>query len=114
MRCKTDKEKLVALYEYITDNYLEPLTLSGLAKKFTLNEFKVKKGFKQLYQQSVFNYILSMRLQKAKALLLDGSMTVSEVSDIIGYSSVHNFSNSFFKMYNYRPNQLRQKMVNAA
>lgn len=111
---KADKEKLVALYEYVNDNFLEPLTLSQLAKKFTLNEFKIKKGFKQLYSQTVFGYILSLRMQKAKQLLTDGNMTVSEVSDLVGYSSVHNFSNSFFKMYNYRPNKLRHALIDAA
>lgn len=102
-----DKEKLVALYDYVNNNYLESLTLSKLAKRFTLNEFKIKKGFKQLYNQTVFNYILTLRMQKAKELLMETDMTVSEVSDMIGYSSVHNFSNSFYKMYNYRPVKIR-------
>jgi AraC family transcriptional regulator, transcriptional activator of the genes for pyochelin and ferripyochelin receptors len=69
---KVDREKLIALHQYITDNYLEPLSLTSLCRRFTLNEFKLKKGFRELYQQSVFNYILTLRMQQAKELLLSG------------------------------------------
>lgn len=109
---KTDKEKLVALYEYISDNYLLPLSMSRLAKQFTLNEFKLKKGFKQLYNQSAFNYMYNLRMNKAQELLYQGDLTVNEVSDMVGYSSIHNFSNAFYKLFKYRPSMVKSTDVN--
>lgn len=108
---KIDHEKLVALYEYVTTNYLQPLSLSSLAKQFTLNEFKLKKGFKQLYNQSAFNYIHTLRMEHAQELLRTKDRTVNEVADLVGYSSIHNFSNAFYKMYNYRPSVIKQSGV---
>lgn len=104
---KPDRENLEAVYEYININYLEPLSLNMLSKKFLLNEFKLKKGFRQLYKYSVFNYIHTLRMNKAKELLLESSMPVTEVSDMVGYSSVHNFSNAFYKTHGYRPSVLK-------
>lgn len=104
---KSDREKLVAMHEYITQQYLMPLSLRSLAKQFTLNEFKLKKGFKELYHQSVFNYIHTLRMQHAKMLLQQDNRMVNEVADLVGYSSIHNFSNAFYKKFGYRPGMLK-------
>ena len=104
---KCDYDKLMAMYEYINLHYLEPLSLSSLARQFLLNEFKLKQGFKQLFKQSAFNYIHTLRMEKAQELLRSGDRLVNEVSDMVGYSSVQNFSNAFYKMYRYRPNTIK-------
>lgn len=104
---KTDTEKFFAVKAYIEASYLEPLTLKELTCKFGLNEFKLKKGYKQLFQTTVFGHIHHMRMQKAKSMLVEQEMSVSEVAYSIGYNNVSSFSSEFKKRFGYSPG-LRQ------
>src|SRR5262249_43548366 len=54
---RADAERLFAVREFIELNYLEPLSLAGLCKRFSLNEFKLKKGYKELFHTTVFGHI---------------------------------------------------------
>lgn len=100
---KPDTEKFFAVKEYIEAAYLEPLTLKELTYKFGLNEFKLKKGYKQFFQTTVFGHIHTMRMQKAKHLLREQDMSVSEVAYYIGYNNVSSFSSEFKKRFGYNP-----------
>jgi AraC-like DNA-binding protein len=94
---KADKEKLTEVYAFIESNYLLPLSLARLSAAYGLNEFKLKKGYKSLFHTTVFGHIHSLRMRKAKGLLEEGRMNISEVSDYIGYSNIPAFSAAFKK-----------------
>lgn len=100
---RADVEKLSALKCFIENHYLEPLSLAGLCKSYSLNEFKLKKGYKQLFHTTVFGHINSLRMDKARQLLLQKQMTISEIADFIGYKSVGSFSAEYKKRFGYAP-----------
>ena len=99
----TDKEKLLAVKEFIEANYLSLLSLQQLSRMFGLNEFKLKKGFKLLFNTTVFGYIQDLRMQHAVTLLHDKQMTVTEVALTLGYSSSSNFSAEYKKKFGHPP-----------
>lgn len=101
-----DREKLLAVKEYIEQNFLEPVTLQEFCYKFGLNEFKLKKGYKHFFQTTVFGHIHHLRMQKAKALLQKRQMNVSEAAYYIGYNNIGSFSAEFKKRFGYIPSQL--------
>jgi AraC family transcriptional regulator, transcriptional activator of the genes for pyochelin and ferripyochelin receptors len=103
---KEDKEKIFAVKEYLDNAYLQPLTMKDLTYEFGLNEFKLKKGFKHFFNTTVFGYILYLRMQKAKALLADPQMTISDVAQFIGYNSTGSFSAEFKKRFGYSPSEI--------
>jgi AraC-like DNA-binding protein len=102
---KEDKEKIYAVKEYLDRAYLDPLTMKSLTYEFGLNEFKLKKGYKHFFNTTVFGYILHLRMQKAKALLSDPQMTISDVAQFIGYNNTGSFSYEFKKRFGYSPSQ---------
>lgn len=103
-----DQEKLMALRGYIESNYLTPLSLAGLCKAFSLNEFKLKKGYRELFHSTVFGHINTLRMKKAQQLLLTDGLTISEVSDLIGYKNVGSFSAEYKKRFGYVPSKTRK------
>ena len=103
---REDKEKIFAVKEYLERVYLEPLTLKNLTYEFGLNEFKLKKGFRHFFNTTVFGYILHLRMQKAKALLNDTQMTISDVAQFIGYNNTGSFSYEFKKRFGYSPSHV--------
>ena len=102
-----DRERLKAVHDFITQSYVEPLTLSCLCYKFGLNEFKLKKGYKYFFGTTVFGHIIKLRMEAARQLLLSGEMTVSEVAYHIGYSNVSSFSEAFKKHFGCLPRSIR-------
>lgn len=105
---KEDKEKILAVKEYIEHAYLEPLTLKALTHAFGLNEFKLKKGYKHFFNTTVFGHILQLRMQKAHDLLNDQQMSISEVAQFIGYDNTGSFSYEYKKRFGYSPSQVKR------
>lgn len=100
---RADLEKLFAVNEFIQTSFLQPLTLKELTQKFGLNEFKLKKGYKELFQTTVFGHVHQLRMQKAKSLLKEKEMNVSDVAFFIGYDNVSSFSTEFKKRFGCTP-----------
>lgn len=103
---KEDREKILALREYIETAYLEPLNLKGLTLAFGLNEYKLKKGYRHFFNTTVFEHILQLRMQKAQTLLNDQQLTVSDVAHLVGYNNASSFSYEFKKRFGYNPSQV--------
>jgi AraC family transcriptional regulator, transcriptional activator of the genes for pyochelin and ferripyochelin receptors len=101
-----DRDKLHALKHYIENAYLDEFSLKELTYKFALNEFKLKKGYKQLFGTTVFGHVHQLRMKKAKMLLEKKTMTVSEVSFFIGYNNLSSFSTEFKKRFGYSPGKM--------
>jgi AraC family transcriptional activator of pyochelin receptor len=102
---RADVEKLSAVRDYILNNYLEPLSLASLCKAFSLNEFKLKKGYKELFNTTAFGHINSLRMEKARQLLSEQHLTISEIADSIGYKNIGSFSAEYKKRFGYAPSK---------
>ena len=103
-----DKECIMYAREYIMNNLETPPGLSELAKIIGINEYKLKRGFKEIFGNTVFGYLSDARLEIAKNDLLETKKTVSGISSELGYSSVQHFSNAFKKKFGMSPNKLKR------
>ena len=81
-------------------------TLNGLAKRVGTNEYTLKKGFKELFGVSVFQYWKGLRLETAKTALLEEGLSVQEVSRKIGYKNPQHFTTAFKKQFGLTPSAL--------
>ncbi|MCE6990023.1 helix-turn-helix transcriptional regulator [Dyadobacter sp. CY323] len=113
-----EAEKLYALKKHLEVHFLSDLSLSELSRVCLLNEFKVKKGFKTLFGETVFGYVRKLRMEYAAKLLKDCNMSVEAVANILGYEHSQHFSVAFKKFtgvspsqigsYAFKPNLIRQ------
>jgi AraC-like DNA-binding protein len=104
-------EKLYKLRSFLDSNFLSDLTLSQLSRTCLLNEFKVKRGFKALFGQTVFGYLRKLRMDYAQRLLLDSKLTVEEVASELGYEHAQHFSTAFKKFTGRNPSSLQSKIA---
>jgi AraC-like DNA-binding protein len=81
----------------------EPLLIRELSRMVGLNEYKLKKGFKQLYGIPVHAYLVEKRMEKARELLEQRNSTVSKIAEYVGYSCPSSFSKAFRKRYGFNP-----------
>ncbi|MBW3469565.1 helix-turn-helix transcriptional regulator [Arthrospiribacter ruber] len=104
---KADIEKMYKAKEVILNNLSTPCSLINIAQQVGTNEFTLKKGFKEVFGTTVFGFWNDVKMQEAKRLLLDHSMSVSEVSEQIGYKNPQHFSTAFKKYFGTSPSQLK-------
>jgi AraC-like DNA-binding protein len=105
---KKDREVLEGVHDYLTYHFREEQSLQRLSKTFGLNEFKLKKGFKNLFGKTIFDYIFELKMSYARQLLLDSDKLVCEVSRDVGYKNPNHFSTAFKKQFGVNPVLLRQ------
>lgn len=106
--CKTeyDKDCIHFAREYLLENYQQPPSLTELSKIAGTNEFKLKKGFKEVYNNTVFGYLNDFKMELAKEMLASKTKNITEVAQDLGYSSVHHFSNAFKKKFGLSPSKV--------
>ncbi|WP_256441273.1 helix-turn-helix transcriptional regulator [Chitinophaga sp. HK235] len=71
------------------------------------NDFKLKKGFKEMFGNTVFGYMNQVRMEKAKLLLLEGKNSIADISFTVGYKNPQHFTAAFKKHFGYLPSELK-------
>jgi AraC family transcriptional activator of pyochelin receptor len=100
-----DKDCIVHAQEYLLQHLHAPPSLTALAAIAGTNEFKLKKGFKEMFNNTVYGYLSDTRLTQARELLLSG-MAIKDVADQLGYSSVQHFGTAFRKKFGFPPGKM--------
>ena len=95
--------KLEKLKTLFLENMAEPPSLQSLADQVQLSLKKLKEGFKQLYGDSVYSFLLDHKMEVARKLLESGNHNVNEVGLRIGYSTSSHFIAAFKKKYGTTP-----------
>ncbi len=103
---EADREKIIKAREILLQNIGEPLTIKELSRKVAINECYLKKGFKELFGTTVFDFYQSQRMEHARYLLYEKGLSVTEVSVMLGYSSISHFSTAFKKHTGLKPCEL--------
>ncbi len=89
--------------EYLLKHMETPPGLKELAKISGLNEYQLKVGFKEIYGNTVFGYLLDHKLDHARVLLDSAKYQVNEVAYQIGYTNPSHFIAAFKKKYGITP-----------
>ena len=79
------------------------LSISDLAKACAISEVYFRKKFKQNFGITPIEYRNNLRLEQAKIKLESDEMTIQEISDFFGYSTVSHFIQQFKKRYGASP-----------
>jgi len=95
--------KIIHAKEYLLKNMDSPPRLKELAKVAGLNGYQLKAGFKEIYGNTVFGYLLDHRLDRAHILLDSRKFKVNEVAYQIGYSNPSHFIAAFRKKFGITP-----------
>ncbi len=103
---EADREKILKAREILLQHIGEPITIKALSRKVAINECYLKKGFKEIFGTTIFDFYQGQRMEHAKYLLYDKGLSVTEVSSLLGYSSISHFSTAFKKHTGLKPCEL--------
>jgi AraC-like DNA-binding protein len=103
---EADREKIVKAREILIQHIGEPITIKELSRKVAINECYLKKGFREMFGTTIFDFYQSQRMEHARYLLYEKGLSVTEVSILLGYSSISHFSTAFKKHTGLKPCEL--------
>ncbi|MBM4257184.1 MAG: helix-turn-helix transcriptional regulator [Deltaproteobacteria bacterium] len=98
-----DVDRIYCARDILLRNLSQPPSLLTLARQVGVNDFKLKRGFRQVFGTSVFAYLHEHRMQQARTLLTQGDLSVKQVASTIGYASLGHFTAAFKKRFRTTP-----------
>lgn len=101
-----------AVRHYIDLHFKEPLTLQQLAEEAHINRFYLSHIFKEEYGISPINYMISRRIEESKYLIAETDLSMSQIAQLMGFSSLSYFSQAFRNTQGISPREYRQSLRN--
>lgn len=92
---------------YLSEHYAERITLDDLAARFAVSKFHLQKQFKHYVGYSPSEYLLQVRLTRAKELLRTSDQPVAQIAADVGIQNTSYFINLFHKAEGITPAQYR-------
>ena len=103
---KPSTAELTRLYVY--ENFREKITMQDICAALGRTKSAICPAFKEKYNVTVMDYLTELRIDEAKKMLSETDMTVSEISDEVGFSDTSYFSKVFFKSVGKTPTHYRR------
>ena len=103
-----DLKRIYAARDHLAQHYASPPTIPQLARMVGMNQTKLKAGFKQTFQQTIYAYILQRRMEATAQLLVEREFSVAEIAYRVGYDYPANFSCAFKRYYGCSPRQWKR------
>lgn len=91
------------IIEYLKENVYSSLSLNDVCSHFLIGKSQLSIIFNSYTGKSPMDYYNTLKIHEAKKLLRESSLSVNEISDKLGYSSIHNFSRAFKKAVSVSP-----------
>lgn len=111
MSCVTpdDFAHLRRARDRIDRDYAEPLDVAALAGTALMSPSHFTRQFKAAYGESPYGYLMTRRVERAKALLRRGDLSVTEVCLRVGCTSLGSFSSRFTELVGETPSVYRER-----
>jgi len=102
------QQSIQKIHKYIEQNLHENLSLTSLGEVTGYNPSYLSRLYKQMTGRSLFEYITEVRLNRAKKLLMDNRLKMTEIAEQIGFTSEHYFYRFFKKETSFTPVEYRE------
>jgi len=97
------RERLAPVRHYIDAHLGDPLEMRDLARRFGASPSRLARGFRQVFGQPIFEYVAEARLARARLLLAQGRLSVTQIALDVGYAHAANFSTAFKRRFGMSP-----------
>ena len=106
--CSKRKKRSLMLQakNYLERHYDEAVTLEGIANDLNVSPCHLSRTFSSESSFSLFTYLTNLRMDKAKSMLSEGDMNISEIAETVGYENSKYFSKVFKRRFGKNPSDL--------
>lgn len=108
----SEKTNISQIQDYIYENYMEDVSLSRVSERFHLSPSYLSKLFHEKTGQKYIDFVTQVRIEYAvKIISSHPSISVKQLAEMVGYSSVRHFSKAFQKCVGTLPSNYRSKKM---
>ena len=104
-----DRRRVYEARDYLSQHYASPPTIPQLARMVGMNQTKLKAAFKQLFNVTIYEYVLQRRMEVAAQMLVEAELSVAEIAYRVGYDYPANFSCAFKRYYGRLPREWKHE-----
>lgn len=104
-----DWERIRTAGELLIQNMQAPPTIAALARMVGINEFKLKRDFKQVFGTTIFQFLQLHRMAHAKDMIVNKGTTVSQAADFVGYVNIGHFIACYKKVFGTTPGKHKRR-----
>lgn len=110
-RCNTAEDALYKILVYINGNYRDKITRANIAKAVGYNESYISHLFSETMRTTIPDYLHRMRIEDACNMLRSTSLSISQISAEVGFTSIRNFNRIFQAKTGMTPHQFRNNLT---
>lgn len=109
---ETNQNRLKTFLSFIQQNYMNKISLEDIASSANVSRGECCRLFRNTIQVSPIEYLISYRINKSLYLLENSDMTVSQISDYVGFGSVSYYIERFRKQIGVPPKEFQKNLRN--
>ena len=102
---------IVAIQSYLDRNYSRNISLDDLSRIFSISKFHMSREFKRYVGKSPNDYLIGIRLDKAKVLLVDSRRSIAEIGQLVGIPNTNHFLYLFKSREGITPSAFRKQRI---
>ena len=95
--------------KYLDDNFQQQLTLDDLSSKFYVSKYYMSREFKRVFGMNVLSYLMQKRIDYAKVLLAETTLSAEQIAKRCGFSGINYFARQFKKSEGMTSLEYRKK-----
>lgn len=99
--------------KHLDENYSENITLEDVAKKTFVSKEYLSAAFKKEVGSTFSDYLMTVRMEKAKKMILEYEIPIQKVSNLMGYVDAAHFYKTFKRYFNTTPGKMREDAIYA-
>jgi AraC-like DNA-binding protein len=105
---RLNPHKQIRLARLLLDRrYDTPITIEDLSREVALSPYYLIRAFRRVYRQTPHQYLVGQRIARAKELLRNSDLSITEICAVIGFESLGSFSTLFRKAAGISPSAYR-------
>ncbi len=106
-----DQKHIIQITQILKGNLRKSPTIRELASLSGINETKLKRNFKLVTGKPIFSYLTDLRMEKAKSLLQNEKISISDIAFTVGYKNPQHFTTAFKRKFNYVPSEYKSSVL---
>lgn len=109
-RCSEDPSAVASAKQFVQAHVEEPFTLAQVVRHVNVSRFYFCRLFKKATGMTLTEYVCRVRVEKAKSLLVDPSLRISEIIYAVGFGSIPQFNSVFKRIVGMPPTEYRETL----
>lgn len=102
---------ITAIQSYLERNYSQSISLDSLSHTFNISKYHMSREFKRYVGKSPNDYLIDIRLDRAKELLVDSRRTIAEIGQLVGIPNTNHFLYLFKNRKGLTPSAFRKQRI---